>query len=147
MIYPKPTFLLFCCALLTSCLPAPRPQIPDPSAPCRVTRVVDGDTVDMICAEQAFRARLTGYDTPETYEPGCAAEAELGHRATQRLRQMVNAAADIEAEINGTDRYGRELVRLRLDTRDVARVMIAEGLAVSYSGGRRINWCDRLTHS
>jgi micrococcal nuclease len=36
-------------------------------------------------------------------------------------------------------------VQLSLDGRDVGRVLIAEGLAVPYSGGRRIDWCARLT--
>ncbi len=130
-------------ALIAACVPSD-PEVPEIAQACAVTRVVDGDTVDMICDRASFRARLTGYDTPETYEPGCSAEADLGQRATLRLRQMVDAASTVDADINGTDRYGRQLVRLRLDQRDVAQAMIGEGLAVAYSGGRRVNWCDRL---
>ena len=119
-----------------------RPTLAGPT--CAVARVIDGDTVDLICDGAAFRARLTGFDTPETYEPACAAEAALGRQATERLRQMVADADLVEADIGGTDRYGRRLVALRLDGRDVSRRLIAENLAVPYSGGRRINWCDRL---
>jgi len=33
---------------------------------------------------------------------------------------------------------------LRLDGRDVGATLIAEGLAVPYRGGARIDWCARL---
>ncbi|MGR3709684.1 MAG: thermonuclease family protein [Alterinioella nitratireducens] len=119
--------------------------VPEPEPTCRVTRVIDGDTVDMACGGSApFRARLIGFDTPETYEPRCRAEADLGRQATVRLRAMVAAARATQADLRGTDRYGRRLVRLGLDGRDVGRGLIAEGLAVPYTGGRRIDWCDRL---
>ncbi|MBF9060808.1 hypothetical protein HKCCSP123_16625, partial [Rhodobacterales bacterium HKCCSP123] len=65
--------------LAVSCVPAPPPPPPVASAApaCRVVNVVDGDTVDMTCpGEGRFRARLTGYDTPESFEPRCAAEAQ-----------------------------------------------------------------------
>jgi endonuclease YncB( thermonuclease family) len=118
---------------------------PDPVA-CRVTSVVDGDTVDMTCAATGpFRARLTGFDTPESFEPGCAAEARLARQATQRLRALVAQARRVDAALAGSDRFGRRLVRLSLDGRDVGAVLIAEGLALPYDGGRRIDWCARLT--
>jgi len=112
---------------------------------CTVAGVVDGDTVDLRCGGPVFRARLTGFDTPETYEPGCPAEAALGRQASLRLRQMVDSATRIEADIGGTDRYGRRLVALWLDGQAVSRRLISENLAVPYSGGRRIDWCDRLS--
>ena len=49
-----------------------------------------------------------------------------------------------QADLDGEDRYGRRLVRLGIDGRDVGDGLIAEGLAVPYTGGRRIDWCDRL---
>lgn len=120
---------------------------PSAGMPCAVTRVIDGDTVDLRCAgvqPGVFRARLVGFDTPETHEPRCRAEAEAGRAATQRLRVLLRQADRIEAQLSGTDRYGRRLVRLHLDGRDIAGRMIAEGLATWYSGGRRVDWCTRL---
>jgi len=135
--------------LAVSCVPAPAPLPLGSSAPpdgeCAVARVVDGDTVDMTCPGTGrFRARLTGYDTPESYEPGCRAEAELARAATARLRALVQGAGAVDASLGGLDRYDRRLVALRLDGRDVGTTLIAEGLAVPYTGGRRINWCARL---
>ncbi|MGR3639491.1 thermonuclease family protein [Alterinioella nitratireducens] len=138
MIYPRLAFLSL--LLLLSCN-----AVPEPEPTCRVTRVIDGDTVDMACGGSApFRARLIGFDTPETYEPRCRAEADLGRQATDRLQGMVATARVTQADLDGTDRYGRRLVRLGIDGRDVGDGLIAEGLAVPYTGGRRIDWCDRL---
>ncbi len=113
--------------------------------PCAVVRVVDGDTVDLECLGMGrFRARLMGFDTPETHRPGCAEEALLGQAATRRLRALVADARSIEADLGRLDRYNRRLVRLSIDGRDVGARLIAEGLALPYEGGRRIDWCDRL---
>jgi len=141
--YVIPAAVILAGALVFIGLPPAPPQASGQI--CNVTGIVDGDTVDLRCDGPVFRARLTGFDTPETYEPGCAAEAELGRRATGRLRQMVDNATRIEADLGGTDRYGRRLVALSLDGQAVARSMIAENLAVPYSGGRRIDWCARLS--
>jgi endonuclease YncB( thermonuclease family) len=44
----------------------------------------------------------------------------------------------------GRDKYGRLLVAMYVDGADVGETLIAEGLAVSYRGGQRINWCAKL---
>lgn len=113
-------------------------------AQCRVSYVYDGDTVEMSCGADVFRARLLGFDTPETRHARCDAEAAHGAKATQRLRVLVREAETVSMTARGEDRYGRRLVRLRLDGRDVGRQMISEGLAVAYSGGARSDWCARL---
>ena len=109
---------------------------------CRISRVVDGDTITITCPDTARRnVRLTGFDTPETYKPQCAGEERLGQAATLHLRHLIAQASMVDLRTSGTDRYGRLLGRLALDGVDVARAMIAEGLAVPYSGGKRRNWC------
>jgi micrococcal nuclease len=114
-------------------------------SPCAVVRVIDGDTVDLDClGEGRFRARLTGFDTPETHRPGCAEEALAGQAATRRLRALVAASGQIDAQLGRWDRYDRRLVQLSVDGRDVGARLIAEGLALPYQGGRRPDWCARL---
>ncbi len=112
-------------------------------APCRVTHVYDGDTVELRCGGESRKARLTGFDTPETRDARCPGEAALGHRATARLRGLL-AGRTVEAVPQGHDRYGRDLVALSVNGRSVSGLMIAEGLAVPYAGGTRIDWCARL---
>ncbi len=113
------------------------------AAGCRVGYVYDGDTIELICGSQKDTARLVGFDTPETKEPGCDAELALGKQATARLRVLVKAG-DVVMIREGHDKYGRVLVTMRTGGRDVADMMVAEGLATYYRGGSRVDWCERL---
>lgn len=85
-------------------------------------------------------ARLVGFDTPETKQPRCAAEAALGKRATERLRELVKFGP-VAIFVQGHDKYGRDLVVLTVAGRDVGDVLVAEGLAHDYHGGARGGWC------
>lgn len=114
----------------------------DVTAACRVTRVVDGDTVYLACPGAApERARLMGFDTPEIFSPHCASEMQEGLAAKTYLRRQIAAADTIGMSFAGRDRYGRRLVHLSLDGRDTAAIMIGAGLARPYYGGRRRGWC------
>ena len=136
-------------ALLSACGDLPPPgiaAIPSRDDPrCLVTDVVDGDTVKIDCGGGPVSARLVGFDTPETFRPGCAAEAALGARATDYLTQQLRSATRIGFDVQGRDKYQRALVAMTLDGVALSDMMISQGLAVRYAGGRRINWCDRLT--
>ncbi|HHS88837.1 MAG TPA: thermonuclease family protein, partial [Rhodobacteraceae bacterium] len=83
-------------------------------------------------------------DTPEVYSPRCRDEKLLGERATRFLRAQIAGTTSMDFRFRRQDRYGRDLVRMRIDGRDVAGLMVSNGLAVRYTGGRRINWCSRL---
>jgi micrococcal nuclease len=107
---------------------------------CRIGYVYDGDTVELICGGASRRARLVGFDAPETTAPRCPAEADWGHRATLRLRALVESP-NIRLFFQGQDKYHRDLVLMQIEGRDVAEIMISEELAVAYSGGQRRNWC------
>ena len=109
---------------------------------CRIIRVIDGDTVSLICPEDGMQsARLQGFDTPEKYAPKCLAEFLAAERASWHLRSLIQKAERMQLTHQGTDRYGRVLVRLELDGVDVARLMIREGHGRQYGGGLRGTWC------
>ena len=100
--------------------------------------VVDGDTVNL----RGHSIRLVGFDTQETYRAQCASERRLGDAATDRLRDLLARASSAElVYLPRRDQYGRDLARLMLDGRDVADIMVGEGLARRYSGGHRQSWC------
>lgn len=108
-------------------------------------RAVDGDTL----ATRVERYRIIGLDAPETTYAKCSAEKLLGLKAKQRLAELISVghrvtvrAPDGDAPYSRVrDRYGRKLVNVWSDGRNVATIMIGEGLARSYSGGRRKGWC------
>ena len=115
------------------------------SAPCAVARVVDGDTVILDCLGMGqFRARLMGFDTPETHRPRCNREALLGQAATRRLRALLDTPAGFAVQLGGWDRYERRLITITINGSDVGDTLIAEGLALPYQRGRRPDWCAHL---
>lgn len=103
----------------------------------RIT-VVDGDTVDW----RGERWRLLGYDTPEISKPECPSERVRGYAASWRLQYLIWGGGAVLEPSGRRDRYGRGLGTLRIKGRDVADILIGEGLARAYHGGRRQGWCD-----
>lgn len=100
--------------------------------------VVDGDTIWM----DGVKIRIADIDAPETHPPRCPYEADLGNKATRRLHQLLNSGP-VEAKRVGTensDQYGRKLRILWQNAKSVGAILIAEGLARPWTGGRR-PWC------
>ena len=109
---------------------------------CRIVYVVDGDTVQVRCpARGAFRARLVGYDAPEVFSSECEEELQKGREATKALRALVERADDLAFAFGGTDEYGRRLLTLTADGRNVDRRMVEAGHGRRYGGEERPNWC------
>ena len=99
--------------------------------------VVDGDTLYL----NGVKIRIADIDAPETHDPRCASEQQLGDRATQRLIQLVNSGEVALAPIDrDEDRYGRKLRIVTVDGASVGETLVGEGLARWYEGGRR-PWC------
>ncbi|MCP8883033.1 thermonuclease family protein [Devosia sp. XJ19-1] len=103
----------------------------------RHTCIVDGDTIWL----EGHNLRLESYDTPEPYNDICGgrAEVELAHRASARLRELLNQNP-FTVETHGEDRYGRILATIRIGGCDVGDILIDEGLARHWPNGREI-WC------
>ena len=99
-------------------------------------QVVDGDTLR--CGAQ--RVRVIGLDAPEM-RGQCPREVRRARAAKDRLAELV--AEGVTLRTRGRDRYRRLLAVVRdRQGRDVAAVMIREGLARPYDGrGRRAGWC------
>ena len=100
-----------------------------------ICRVIDGDTINC----RAGRVRIVGLDTPEI-NARCAEEHRLATAARERLRALI--AQGVTLNTQGHDRYQRMLAVVRdARGRDVAGILIGEGLARPYHGGRRSGWC------
>ena len=86
------------------------------------------------------RVRVIGLDAPEM-RARCPAELARAIVARDRLAKLVEAGVTLRPR--GRDRY-RRLLAVVLDAagRDVADVLVGEGLARPYYGhGRRQGWC------
>ncbi len=75
-----------------------------------VTRVVDGDTIEISPAIDGITdVRLIGVDTPETKEPGCAPQP-YGPEASSYAESVLSGRqVELEFDVEKTDRYGRLL--------------------------------------
>jgi micrococcal nuclease len=100
--------------------------------------VVDGDTIK---APYGVTYRLMGYDTPETRFARCDAERELGFAAKDRLEDLLAQGEVRVLESGKIDKYGRTLAEVTVNGRDVGDILIDEGLARPYQGGKRASWC------
>jgi endonuclease YncB( thermonuclease family) len=99
--------------------------------------VVDGDTIWY----RGAKIRLADINTPETGEPGCAREAELGAAATARLTDLLNAGPFTLAPADrDRDRYGRALRVVSRGGESLGDTLAAEGLAEPWRGHRG-DWC------
>lgn len=74
-----------------------------------VTKVVDGDTIEVSINEKIYRVRFIGVDTPETVDPrrpvGC-----FGKEASGETKRLVDGEEIIlQKDVSETDKYGRLL--------------------------------------
>lgn len=101
----------------------------------------DGDSM-RLCNE---RIRLVGFDAPELHSPRCPDEFKLAICAHDRLNALIDEGRKFGGRLERTgrrDKYNRTLARLYVQGRDVAGIMIEEGLARAYDGqSKRKGWC------
>ena len=112
---------------------------------CKVTRVVDGDTVDVVLdlgfsIDYRDRVRLMGIDTPESRTRNLKEKA-LGLASKARLKQL---CAEYKGDLilrtskDGKGKFGRILGSLfSIDGFDLNDQLIEEGYARDYYGGSK----------
>jgi endonuclease YncB( thermonuclease family) len=129
-------------ATMDAAAPAPAVKVaarrfPICGARARTDCVVDGDTLWLA----GTKIRIADINTPELSSPACAAERRLGERATLRLQSLLEAGPfELRAQGRDADRYGRKLRILVRNGRSLGEVLVAEGLAHPWNGGRE-SWC------
>jgi micrococcal nuclease len=112
-----------------------------------VTRVVDGDTIDVII-DLGFdimfssRVRLAGIDTPESRTTD-KAEKVLGLESKEYLKKNLKDAKPIvikTEKMNSSEKYGRILGWLYIngDTESINDKMINDGYAWGYLGETKV---------
>jgi micrococcal nuclease len=101
-----------------------------------VSRVIDGDTVELTTGE---KVRLLGINAPETGQ-SCSLEAKTN------LEQLtLNKTVFLEKEIEDTDTYGRLLRYVWVDNTLVNELLVEQGLAHVYMFGEDSEYEVRLT--
>jgi endonuclease YncB( thermonuclease family) len=108
--------------ILALCLPAAAQDLPRLQG--TVTRVLDGDTIDVELASGSVNVRLYGIDAPEKNQPG-GAEAKL------TLAKLVDGKT-VLLEPFKQDRYDRMLATVYIGERNINLEMVTLGYAWAY---------------
>ena len=117
--------------------------------PCKIIKIVDGDTVD-VDIDLGFgiwmhreRVRMMGIDTPESRTRD-KVEKAFGLASKARLKELlpIGSITVLKTEIDksGEDKkgkFGRILGDFIVDDRRATDILIEEGHAVAYFGGSK----------
>lgn len=96
----------------------------------RVTRVVDGDTIEI---EGGERVRYIGIDTPETVDPRKPVQC-FGVEASNKNKELVEGkSVRLLKDTTDKDRYGRLLRYVYVGDSFINFELVRQGFAYSYS--------------
>lgn len=106
----------------------------------KVIKVVDGDTIDVLIdlgfdTHVKKRIRLNGINAPESRTRNLE-EKKLGLAAKSRLKELCENK-DLILKSFGVGKYGRVLGEIFNHGASINNVMVAEGHAKFYGGGKR----------
>ncbi len=112
----------------------------------KVVSVYDGDTLrvdidgypDVVGKNMPVRIR--GIDTPEI-RGKCPEEKALAKKSRDFLRLKLAEAKEIELLDVDRGKYFRLLASVYVDGKSVGKLLISEGMARAYDGGKRLGWC------
>lgn len=94
-----------------------------------VTRVIDGDTIEVNIAGTIYKVRYIGLDTPELDDKRAEFYA-LAQEATRYNRQLVGGkTVRLEKDVSETDKYGRLLRYVYIGDTFVNAELVRQGLA------------------
>ncbi len=130
------------------------------TTPCKVVRVVDGDTFHCtLSSGEEVKVRLVGIDTPEsTDNPKARRDAERSGQSLEHITRMGKLSAEftkrmlptgetvyLEFDVQKTDKYGRLLAYVWLsDGRMLNEVIVREGYAMVYTIPPNVKYQERL---
>ena len=87
--------------------------------------------------------RVKGLDAPELKEAKCEEERTRAEEARDRLRDLVKKGEGrVELRMCEKDKYKRQACYVRVNGKDVAEILIDEGLGRKYGGEKRQGWCN-----
>ena len=110
-----------------------------------VTRVVDGDTVDVTPAiDGTQRVRFIGVDTPETKDPSCGVQPYANEASAFTEAQLLNEAVGLEFDVQKKDPYDRVLAYAYKDAEMFNEMLLEEGYAQVATFPPNVKYVDRF---
>ena len=114
-------------------------------ATATVTKVVDGDTIDVRYGGEEHRVRLLNIDTPESVDPNSPVEC-LGPEASDWLEQRlpVGTQVRLEHDQERLDKYDRELAAVFVGDELVNAEIARAGLGVAMSVAPNVKYLAQV---
>jgi micrococcal nuclease len=113
--------------------------------PANVTRVIDGDTIEVALDNEIVTVRLIGIDTPETVHPtepvGCFGPAASRFTTSALEGRPVRLEFDVER----LDQYGRTLAYVWLGDELFNETLVREGYAVVDTFPPNVKYVEKFT--
>jgi len=115
----------------------------------RVVEAIDGDTIKLAVGSKSYNVRFLSIDTPETKFQGMS-QGYWGERAHERLDGLLPVDTQVTVRFDDEicDRYGRILGYVFKGALTPNRILVTEGLAVTYCIYPNLSHCEdygRLT--
>lgn len=114
---PKKLFVILC-FILTALFAQ---SFVDEGFEARISRVIDGDTLEFRSEGKRVRLRIYGIDAPELRQ-------KFGKESRARLLALVQGKR-VSIVRKNKDKYGRLVATVRIGRKDVGREMVAGGWA------------------
>lgn len=96
----------------------------------KVTRVVDGDTIEVALNGATEKVRLIGVDTPESVHPDKTKNTEFGKVASNFTKERLEGKdVELEFDVQERDQYGRLLAYVWLGGTMFNKTLLEEGYA------------------
>lgn len=106
-------------------------EIPEQQALFDVTRVIDGDTIEIDYNGTPEKVRLLLVDTPESVHPDANRNVPYGQTAADFTKsQLDGKQVSLEFDVSERDRYGRLLAYVYVGDTMLNRLLLSKGHAV-----------------
>lgn len=116
----------------------PTPTASPTAVEAQVTRVIDGDTIEVSIADQVYRVRYIGINTPEVGQP-CADEA------TAKNSELVDGKiVTLVKDVSETDKYDRLLRYVYVGEIFVNAELVRQGYASAFTYPPDVAFADHF---
>jgi micrococcal nuclease len=109
-----------------------------------VSRVVDGDTVEVVFEGRELDVRLIGIDTPETVAPGDPVECFGPEASAYTTERLEGQAVRLEFDVEVHDPFDRTLAYVWLGEELFNETLVREGYALVSTFPPNVRYVERL---
>jgi micrococcal nuclease len=109
-----------------------------------VTRVVDGDTVEVELEGRELDVRLIGIDTPETVKPGAPVECFGPEASAFTTRRLEGNTVRLEFDVELVDPFDRTLAYVWVGDELFNETLVREGYALVTTFPPNVRYVDRF---